>query len=53
MAQRLGTIPAANRFRLEQAGKEIVELYQNWGKPEKAAEWRRKLDVTKPAARTE
>ena len=21
----------------------IVELYQNWGKPEKAAEWRQRL----------
>jgi tetratricopeptide (TPR) repeat protein len=50
MQQRLGTIPAANRFRLEQAGKQIVELYQNWGEPEKAAEWRKRLQATKPAA---
>jgi tetratricopeptide (TPR) repeat protein len=47
MTQRIGTIPAASRFRLEQAGKQIVALYQKWGKPEKAAEWREKLQVTK------
>jgi len=52
MEQRVDAIPAASRFRLEQAGKRIVELYQNWGKPEKASEWRR-LQATKPAARTQ
>jgi hypothetical protein len=25
------------------AGAQIVQLYENWGKPEKAAEWREKL----------
>ena len=27
MTQRIGTIPAASRFRLEQAGKQIIALY--------------------------
>jgi non-specific serine/threonine protein kinase/serine/threonine-protein kinase len=52
MMQRIGTIPAASRFRLEQAGKQIVDLYRKWGKPQKAAEWRAKLQVTKAAAHT-
>jgi serine/threonine protein kinase/Tfp pilus assembly protein PilF len=49
MTQRIGAIPAASRFFLEQAGKQIVELYQHWGKPEKAAEWRERAQATKPA----
>ncbi len=53
MLQRQATIPAAGRFRLEQAGKSIVQLYQGWGKPEKAAEWRKKVDLSPSAARTQ
>jgi tetratricopeptide (TPR) repeat protein len=41
MLQREATIPAASRIKLEQARKWIVQLYQDWGKPEKAAEWRK------------
>jgi tetratricopeptide (TPR) repeat protein len=52
MTQRISTIPAASRLRLEQTGKQIVELYREWGKPQKAAEWRAKLQVTKAAAHT-
>ncbi|MBV9036608.1 MAG: hypothetical protein JO182_19120 [Acidobacteriaceae bacterium] len=40
MRQRENIIPAYNRPKLEQAGERIVQLYQDWGKPEKAAEWR-------------
>jgi hypothetical protein len=33
-----------NRRRVvTQAGERIVQLYQSWGKPEKAAEWGAKL----------
>jgi tetratricopeptide (TPR) repeat protein len=53
MTQRIGTIPAASRFGLEQAGKQTVKLYQEWGKPQKAAEWREKLQVNKSAARAQ
>jgi tetratricopeptide (TPR) repeat protein len=53
MTQRIGSIPAASRFFVEQAGKQIVELYQDWGKPERAAEWRGRLRVTKTAAHTQ
>ena len=37
-AQGAGFGPA--HFTLEDAGKWILRLYQDWGKPEKAAEWR-------------
>src|SRR5262249_3750418 len=49
MTQRIGAIPAASQFFLEQAGKHIVELYQHWEKSEKAAEWRERSQATKPA----
>jgi hypothetical protein len=45
MLQRQATIPAASRFKLKQAGTWIVQLYQDWGKPEKATDWRQKLDL--------
>jgi tetratricopeptide (TPR) repeat protein len=38
-------IPPAHRQLVSQAGKRIVQLYQRWGKPEKAAEWRVKLEM--------
>ena len=37
------SIPPVNKASLEHAGNWIVTLYDNWGQPEKAAEWRRKL----------
>ena len=43
MIQREGTIPFEDRPALAQAGKWIVQLFESWGKPEKAAEWREKL----------
>jgi serine/threonine protein kinase/tetratricopeptide (TPR) repeat protein len=43
MMERKAPIPADGRFELAQAGEGIVRLYQNWGKPEKANEWRQKL----------
>jgi len=50
MRQRESTIPAGSRLSLKQAGEQIVELYQEWGKPEKAAAWREKLQVTASSA---
>lgn len=47
MLQREASIPAPSRFKLEQAGKWIVQLYQDWGKPEQVANWARKLQETK------
>ena len=37
-------IPASVRSRhLEDAVQGLVRLYESWGKPEQAAEWRKKL----------
>jgi tetratricopeptide (TPR) repeat protein/tRNA A-37 threonylcarbamoyl transferase component Bud32 len=43
LLQREASMPLENRAAVEQAGDRIVRFYQNWGKPEKAAEWREKL----------
>ena len=43
MSERLATIPAADRPALDRAGQELVRLYQAWGKPERAIEWRARL----------
>ena len=51
MVQRETTIPAPSRFRLEQAGKWIVQLYQDWGKSEKATEWRKRLHMIASTSR--
>jgi eukaryotic-like serine/threonine-protein kinase len=53
MVQREATIPAPSRFKVEQAGKWIVQLYQGWGKPEKATEWRQKLHLIPSAVGTQ
>jgi tetratricopeptide (TPR) repeat protein len=47
MVQRQGTISAADRSELEKAREGIVQLYLQWGKPEKAAEWQHKLETGK------
>ena len=47
MIQREATMSTGNRRELERAGQRIVQFYQDWGKPEKAAEWKHKLDETK------
>jgi eukaryotic-like serine/threonine-protein kinase len=47
MLQREATIPWGRRSALKHGAEWIVQLYQRWGKPEKAAEWREKLPVTK------
>ena len=52
MFEREAAIPAASRYKLKQAGRWIVQLYQDWGKPEKAAEWREKPQTSLPLALT-
>jgi tetratricopeptide (TPR) repeat protein len=44
MIQRTDAIPLEDRRILLQAGERIVLLYQHWGKPLKAEEWREKLE---------
>jgi len=43
MLQRMSSVPLEDRPRLLEAREQIVRLYESWQKPEKAAEWREKL----------
>jgi tetratricopeptide (TPR) repeat protein len=45
LLQRKATIPAYSRITIEEAGERIIQLYQHWNKPEKAAAWREKLQA--------
>jgi hypothetical protein len=45
---REAKIPAPNRSRLRAAAARIVPFYEAWGKPDKAAEWRKTLGPTGP-----
>jgi hypothetical protein len=42
MRERDAKVPARNRLRLMAALERLVQLYDAWGKPDKAAEWRAK-----------
>jgi tetratricopeptide (TPR) repeat protein len=43
--QRATSIPAGRRSELENSGTRLIQLYQDWGKPEKAAEWSKKIQT--------
>jgi eukaryotic-like serine/threonine-protein kinase len=45
LLQRRANLTAENHYLPERLGAWIVKLYQDWGKPEKAAEWRKKIWV--------
>ena len=51
MKAREARIPAPARPRLAEAAERVVKLYEAWGKPDKAAEWRAKLAKPSDAAR--
>jgi hypothetical protein len=40
---REGQISPPDRYRVAEASERIVQLYEAWGRPEKAAQWRAKL----------
>jgi eukaryotic-like serine/threonine-protein kinase len=42
MVARESRMTAGNRYHLDRAREWIVELYQAWDKPEKAAEWKKR-----------
>jgi WD40 repeat protein/serine/threonine protein kinase/tetratricopeptide (TPR) repeat protein len=44
MKQREAQFPPAGKVRLPEAVERLVQLYDDWGKPEQAAEWRKKLE---------
>ncbi len=43
MKARESKIPAPDTPRLTEAAERVVQLYEAWGKKDKAAEWRAKL----------
>jgi hypothetical protein len=45
LLKRETAMPFENRSDLEQARNRIVQLYESWGNPQKAAEWREKLQT--------
>jgi tetratricopeptide (TPR) repeat protein len=47
MKQREAKIPAPLKHHLTEAGERVVRLYEAWGKPDKAAEWRHNLTAAK------
>ena len=47
MKQRVAQIPPEARIRLRKVVEWIVSLYEAWGKPAKAAEWRKTLEQQK------
>jgi tetratricopeptide (TPR) repeat protein len=50
MLERQASIPAANRPDQEASGARLIQLYQLWGQPEKAAEWGKKLEGRRVSA---
>ena len=53
MLQREVTMTAQDRSSLTEAGHRVVKLYTDWGKPEKAVEWGKRLSNVKPTANSE
>jgi hypothetical protein len=43
LVKQAANLPQSSRSAVEQARERIVQLYQDWAKPEKAAEWREKI----------
>jgi tetratricopeptide (TPR) repeat protein len=50
---REGKIPPPGKPRLADAAERVVRLYEAWGKPEQAAEWRAKLAKPTDGTRNE
>jgi tetratricopeptide (TPR) repeat protein len=46
MKQREGTIPPQGKIRLSEAIERLVQLYEAWGQPGKAAVWKSRLGRT-------
>jgi serine/threonine protein kinase/Tfp pilus assembly protein PilF len=47
---RASKIPAPSKHRLPEAGAAILDLYQAWGKNDKAAEWKARLSAAAKTA---
>jgi tetratricopeptide (TPR) repeat protein len=53
MVARKDRVLMPDWYHLDRAREWLVQLYQDWGKPEKAAEWRKKLLASSAASRNE
>ena len=51
LQQHRDAIPAWQRGRLTEALGWLVQLYEEWDKPDDAAKWRKELDAMKGAAK--
>ena len=45
MRQRENSIPVVSRFHLTKGLERLVKLYDEWGKPDEADEWRKQMVV--------
>jgi serine/threonine protein kinase len=50
MAARKARIAVPDWYHLDRAGDWLVQLYQAWGKPLKATEWRKKLQASETSS---
>jgi hypothetical protein len=46
MKARESRITVAERFRLRAAAESVVRLYEEWSKPDQAAAWKAKLEMS-------
>ncbi len=50
LRDREAAMPIANKSRLEKAAQRLVRLYEEAGRPDKAAQWKRNVsELTKPS----
>ena len=52
MKTREASIPPKDKVRLSQAAERVVKLYEAWGKPDRAAKWRKELESRKEVEKT-
>jgi hypothetical protein len=43
LKERVSQIPQEAQIRLTEALRRLVQLYEAWGKPDQAAQWRQQL----------
>jgi tetratricopeptide (TPR) repeat protein len=43
LVQRAAAIPPANASVVDQAGQRVIQLYRDWGRPEKVLEWAKRV----------
>jgi hypothetical protein len=49
--QRAASIPADRKVRLREGIERLVQLYDGWGKKDKADRWRKQLEETSAAVK--